>query len=263
MSKLRKLLFKPGAFFRDMLKKRGFICDFPSVDAENLFVVSHLGQLHQVQSLIRFERTGKNYLVVLSTNANRSVPKAILNQVDRRLFLAVRECRLPLAPNKIDIPKLLRIAAIYRGLLNSTAAHSLYLLSFERHYAMLAQFARRRGLHVNLIEEGTATYKFANDGSNMAAIGKVGGIREQCHAFLIENLPVFSAIRPALGAVKAFDRAYVAFPSLIGGGFSVEETRKFFLHAGGMTVTTRVRSLVEKYKIGSEDIIYVNQKILN
>ncbi|UXC36803.1 alpha-2,8-polysialyltransferase family protein [Cupriavidus gilardii] len=260
MSKLRKLLFKPGAFFRDMLKKRGFICDFPSVDAENLFVVSHLGQLHQVQSLIRFERTGKNYLVVLSTNANRSVPKAILNQVDRRLFLAVRECRLPLAPNKIDIPKLLRIAAIYRGLLNSTAAHSLYLLSFERHYAMLAQFARRRGLHVNLIEEGTATYKFANDGSNMAAIGKVGGIREQCHAFLIENLPVFSAIRPALGAVKAFDRAYVAFPSLIGGGFSVEETRKFFLHAGGMTVTTRVRSLVEKYKIGSEDIIYVNQR---
>ncbi|MDT4813756.1 Alpha-2,8-polysialyltransferase (POLYST) [compost metagenome] len=260
MSKLTKLVTKPRLFWRDMLKKRGLVYDFPKVEAENLFILSNLGQLMQIQSLIRFEGLHNNYLVVLSTPANRSMPRSILAQADRNLFVKMRECVLPRSPNEVDIGKLTRIAALYRGLLSSTKATSLYLLSFERHYAVLAHLAQQRGLRLCLVEEGTGTYKMTDDGSNIAAVVPPRSAKARVAYALIRSFPIFAAIRPALGHVKAFDRAYVAFPRSLGNGFAVGHKERFFLHAGGMSTNARAHDLVEKYAIGRADTIYVNQR---
>ncbi|AGW93681.1 alpha-2,8-polysialyltransferase family protein [Cupriavidus sp. DF5525] len=260
MSKLTKLVDNPRLFWRDMLKKRGLVHDFPRTRADNLFILSHLGQLVQIQSLIRFQGLRNNYLVVLSTPANRSVPRAILAQVDRGLFVDVRECVLPRSPNEIDIGKLRRIAALYRDLLASTTANSLYMLSFERHYAVLATLARQASYRVNLVEEGTATYKLADDGTNMAAVVPSKQAKTRLVSGLIAVLPFLATIRPALSHVKEFDQAFVAFPRLLGSAFSIGRKERFFLHAGGMTTSARAHELVAKYSIGREDIIYVNQR---
>lgn len=260
MSKLTKLVNNPRLFWRDMLKKRERSRNFSKAKADNLFILSHLGQLMQIQSLIRFQGLRNNYLVVLSTPANRSVPRAILAQVDRGLFVDVRECILPRSPNEIDIGKLRRIAALYRDLLACTTAHSLYMLSFERHYAVLATLARQAGYRVNLVEEGTATYKLADDGTNMAAVVPSKQAKARFMSGLIAVLPFLATIRPALGHVKEFDQAFVAFPQLLGNAFSIGRKERFFLHAGGMTTSARAHELVAKYSIGREDIIYVNQR---
>lgn len=258
MSKLKKFFFHPAQFFRDARKKRLLrIFERPGRDA-NLFVVSHLNQLAQVQSLIRFERLENNYLLVLSTPADKVMPQMVRDAIVPELFTEVVQLELPRSPNNIHVGKLSRIHDLYAKAIGQLRPAQVFLLSFERHYALLGRLAVRHGARLFLVEEGTATYKIAADGRNMAGIdrGATGGPA----ALMLKAAPWLADLRPALGRVERFTGVHAAFPHLLKGAFQFDESHRFFLHAGGLTGDGRVEALIERYGITGADSIFVSQR---
>lgn len=258
MSKLRKFFFHPVLFFRDARKKKLLrIFERPEPGA-NLFVVSHLNQLAQVQSLIRFERLENNYLLVLSTPADKVMPQMVRDAIVPELFAEVVQLELPRSPNSIHVGKLSRIHGLYAKAIGQLRPAQVFLLSFERHYALLGRLAAQHGARLFLVEEGTATYKITADGRNMAGIDSAGtgGLA----ALMLKAAPWHAHLRPALGRVERFTGVYAAFPHLLKGAFQFDQSHRFFLHAGGLTRNGRIEELIERYGITGADSFFVSQR---
>ncbi|SAI74839.1 Flp pilus assembly protein TadD%2C contains TPR repeats [Bordetella ansorpii] len=258
LKKLRKLILHPVRFFRDARGKRDQPIFPAGFQGGNLFVVSHLNQLIQVQSLIRFERFSNNRLLILSTPANKVMPRTIHENVHKGLFEAVAELQLPRSPNVVRLDRLNTIAGLYRKVLRQLRPTSVFLLSFERHYAILGKFAVDQGAGIFLVEEGTATYKIGQDGENLAHIDPKGGNRFSIAA--IEHLPFYRHLRPALGRIQRFSGVYAAFPGLLRHAFQFERATRFFMHAGGLSADPHTRKQVAAYGITSRDALFVSQR---
>lgn len=217
----------------------------PKDKSENLFVISHFGQLVQVEGLIRYKKIEDNILVILYTTANKRMPELIVQKYDRSLF---KECvlfLLPLRPNDFSIFKQVYINRNYKNLVERTNAKSVFLLSFEKHYSVLASMVKERGALLNLIEEGTATYK-----SRQVQ-------EEKFYNKIICMCLVFDPhMRNAMTRWEVFDTVYGAYPRLLKGLFEAKNYEQYFAHSidAGLPVT------IQNFGITEEDMIYVNQR---
>lgn len=126
---------------------------------ENLFVITHLGQLKQMETLIVKKNLISNGLIVLYTTANFVVPQTVHDKVAKSLFDFAVFVEIPFKINQINYFKLKTVYETYVALLNANKPKTLYLNSFEGHYAILIDIAKKRGVKNILVEEGTATYK--------------------------------------------------------------------------------------------------------
>lgn len=124
----------------------------------NLFVLTHLGQLKQMEALINSKIIVNNCLVVLYTYKNLIVPKTVHDQYSK-VFDQVIFLEIPFGVNKVDFPKLRKLEKIYQRLIIATNPKNLYLNSFEGHYAILTSISKNKNISNILVEEGTATYK--------------------------------------------------------------------------------------------------------
>ena len=125
---------------------------------DNLFVITHLGQLKQMEALIVSKGIKNNCLVVLYTYRNLVVPQNVHDQYsdvfDQAVFL-----KIPFGVNRVDFSKLKSVTKNYEQLIAVSHPKNLYLCSWEAHYAILATIAKRTTAKLILVEEGTATYK--------------------------------------------------------------------------------------------------------
>lgn len=151
MNKIKLDITKPSACLLENCADTGKVFD-------NLFVLTHLGQLKQMEALIKSKNIVNNCLVVLYTSKNLIVPKTVHDQYselfDKAIFLEI-----PFGINKIDFPKLRNLEKKYQKLINLSDPKALYLNSFEGHYAVLTSIAKNKNISTILVEEGTATYK--------------------------------------------------------------------------------------------------------
>lgn len=258
LKKLRKLVLHPVRTIREVRRQPDAPVFAEVRQGGNLFVVSHLNQLIQVQSLIRFERFSNNRLLILSTPANKAMPRTIQENVGKALFEAVAELQLPRSPNVVRVDRLNTIAGLYRKVLRQLRPTRVFLLSFERHYAILGKFAVDQGAEIFLVEEGTATYKIGRDGENLAHIDPKG--RNRFSVAAIQHLPFYRHLRPALGRIQQFSGVYAAFPGLLRHAFQFERATRFFMHAGGLSTNPRTRKQVAAYGITSRDALFVSQR---
>ncbi len=129
------------------------------ISCDNLFVLTHLGQLKQMEALITSKNIYNNCLVVLYSHKNLVVPKTVHDQYSK-VFKQVVFLEIPFGINKLDFPKLKRLENHYQNLIKVSKPQNLYLNSFEGHYAILTSIAKSNSIKNILVEEGTATYKF-------------------------------------------------------------------------------------------------------
>lgn len=124
----------------------------------NLFVLTHLGQLKQMEALIKSKLIVNNCLIVLYTYKNLIVPKTVHDQYSK-VFDQVIFLEIPFGVNRIDFLKLRKLEKVYQKLIMATNPQNLYLNSFEGHYAILTSISKNKNISNILVEEGTATYK--------------------------------------------------------------------------------------------------------
>lgn len=148
----QKLEIKPGFFEFDKLQKL-------ASHATNLFIITHLGQLKQMQALICQQNLQDNLLVVLYTYKNIQVPSDVQEGIDESLFSQVIFTKIPHGLQKDNIQKNIRLNFVYKKILSLSKFKTLYINSFEGHYNIVLSLAKSAQLKLVLVEEGTATYK--------------------------------------------------------------------------------------------------------
>lgn len=258
MKKIVKLVKNPIGFTRDFI-----LCKFEPLkifyEIENLFVLTHIGQLAQAESLIRQEKLCNCCLVILYTKKNITIPNDVNNQANKELFNYIFRLKIPTSPNKINIRNFIYINNSYRNLLLNINPKEIFLFSFEKHYCLLAGRAKEKGIKINLVEEGTATYKY--DSTEEAnKIIKLGLSRnERIHYFLINNIWIFKELRPSLYIFNNFEKIFVMFPELLNKVFKFKESRKFFIYEA-LLKGEEIEQKTNNHSISSNDIIFLNQR---
>lgn len=213
---------------------------------KNLFIVSHLGQLKQVDSLIKIEGLKNNSLVILYTNRNKVMPEIIKSQACKDIFNSIQLFRIPNSPNKFTFKKSHWFVNNYSTLIKKESPSTCFVLSFENHYSILISILNKKNIKVNLVDEGTGTYKKI----------KKTLIQKAPRSGITYIDAIIDFHRPAI----KFNELFVSFPSLIDKAFRYKKINQFFLHSGGVTINNRISNLVKKYNITQNDIIYVNQR---
>jgi len=221
-------------------------------ESNNLFVISHLGQLLQIEAFIEHKNLVDNFLVVLYTEHNMIMPRLIEERYNDKKFKGIYLFKLSSFPNTLHLKKLFFMRRGYREIIDSLKPKSLYVLSFEGHYNLLLAYAKLKRGKVFLIEEGTATYK-----KNMPKIVK--GKKEKLTILFIKYLPFFNSLKIVLTRYVDFDRLYVSFPKLAQKRFQTTHTEYFFAYKT-IEESSNIKELVSKYNISSNDFIYVNQR---
>ena len=248
MSKITKLILQPKKFLNDSLWFRKDTINITN-QYKNIFIISHLGQLTQVESLIEYEQIKNCLLVILYTNKNTKVPKSIQNQYNKNLFDNSILFLLPNSPNNYKIKSLLFMRRSYEELITTVNPNNLYLLSFENHYSLLADVAKKENVNIHLIDEGTATYK-SPDLSEY----------HQKQTMLKKVIAKRLKVDKAFTWTTKFDTVYAAFPELLKSTFQANSYNRFFAHAGQFNLDDRTSKLLDTYNITSNDFIYVNQR---
>ncbi|WP_350655693.1 alpha-2,8-polysialyltransferase family protein [Psychrobacter sp. S1-30-MNA-CIBAN-0213] len=126
---------------------------------QNLFVISNLGQLKHITGIIKNKNITNCFLLVVYTESNFTVPQAIHDNFDSYIFDHVLFFKLPKNPNGTNLKNIKAMELGYRTVINTVNPENLYLNSFQFHYSILANVAKKSGLKVILIEEGLGTYR--------------------------------------------------------------------------------------------------------
>lgn len=222
----------------------------------NLFVVSRLGQLRNVQSFIRQFGAADNYLAILFTEENMALLSAIEVNIAHGLFSAVVHIKQPSRPlaqsrktNRViydQIDELLVSMSAQNGVRN------LFLCNVDAYYSFFERVvvARQLGVRLILLEEGLGTY--ANTGGRAYALDTTpdrSDLKYRARAFVLalrraaksfaalavtltswvlrrDVHEVRAALRTALitdpslryGVISHFAEAYVYFPDLVREG---------------------------------------------
>lgn len=263
MIKSELVISRPSAYyFKDFLGN-------PSVHS-NLFLLTHLGQLKQMEALIKSKDIKDNCLVVLYTFRNLIVPQIVHDQYSS-FFDSVVFLEIPFGVNKLDFAKLRLVEQDYKSLISSISPENLYLNSFEGHYAILISIAKSRSIKSILVEEGTATYKLnlskmTQDNEEdlnlkflrskfIETVGQTQLFKKlvktykynkdlfrQSKRFITEvskdervqkkliKTVGNEHLKASLQPYKDFDQAYASFPGLIKSGFGIEDVDYFLVH---------------------------------
>ena len=248
MSKTTKLIKSPLKYFRDSLWFKKINLKFYQ-EYENLFIISHLGQLNQIENLIQQENIKNNLLIILYTNKNTRVPKSIAKQVNKSLFLKINLLLLPNSPNNYKLKSLVYMNRLYKNLINDTKPQNIYTLSFENHYSLLLNIASTYKININLIDEGTATYKTRN----LSEYYKE-------HHFIKKIAAKLLNVSASFKWYTNFEKVYAAFPEELNNTFKAKEYIKFFSHAGKLEIDKKTLFLINQYNISNNDFLYVNQR---
>ena len=248
MSKLTKLVLNPKKFINDSLwfkvNKLNIIGAY-----NNVFIISHLGQLKQVESLIEYENLKNNLLIILYTKKNLRVPRSIDKQKNKTLFDNSLLYLLPNSPNNYSLKSLVHMKRNYEELLIKSKVKNLYLLSFENHYSLLAKAAKKKGINLILLDEGTASYKTPDLSEYTTS-----------QTLYKKQLAKILNVDNAFNWFTDFDEVYAAFPELLKQTFHAKKFHRFFAHAGKVEINDNTLKLIEEYKITKNDFIYVNQR---
>jgi hypothetical protein len=247
MRKFIKLLKNPKKFFLDSLWFKSH--EFNIMETyDHVFIVSHLGQLTQVEAFIKSKNINNTLLIILYTNRNRRIPKAIHNTANRHLINKIIFFQLPNYPNNYSIKSLLFMKRNYKKLLEEANPRKLYLLSFENHYSLLANIAKDKKIHISLLEEGTATYK-----------NQELSEYNQSQLFIKNLLAKILGVYSAYNVFKNFNTIYAAFPKLLKEKFNADKYHYFFAYEH-IELNNQIQYLIDKYNITNQDYIYVNQR---
>ncbi|WP_051604704.1 alpha-2,8-polysialyltransferase family protein [Helicobacter rodentium] len=246
MLDIKRMLVKPQykTYYYDANKENK--CD-------NVFYISHLGQLRQVETLIEFEKLSNNLLIIGYTNKNLEMPSFVLEQADKNKFENIICVEIMASPNYLTPGKIKQIKYIYKRLCEGITAKELYLLSIEGHYAIFAKYMKDKGVSINLMEEGTATYKFERKNNQIYINSPV--VRMGLHTKIVCKL--FGIDKDLL--VENFNKIYVAFPEKLKNVFEANEYILFFAHIN-LNVGESINKIIEEYAITSQDIIFVSQR---
>lgn len=225
----------------------------------NLFVISHLGQLAQIEEIIHREKLLDCALIILYTRKNLKMPHLVKEEANKSLFKQIFLLRIPNLPNKIHIKNLIKTNNTYKKIIDELKPSKLFILSFEKHYALLANYAKHKGCLVNLVEEGTATYKYDDYQQAISAVTATFSKEEKRNAFLIKTLPLFKEIRPALGIFRDFHTLYAVNPQALSNVFNASKYQEFFLYENIQANQEDIK-IQQKYNISNQDIIFLNQR---
>lgn len=256
--KLKKLMFRPIEFLKD-----SWLFDYNSLEehkkTKNLFVISHLGQLAQIESLIKRDKLLNCVLVIVYTRKNKEMPKLVRDRANKTLFNRVLLLAIPSFPNKIHIKNLVKINNTYKKMIDEISPSRLFVLSFEKHYCLLLSYAKSKKIIVNLVEEGTATYKYDNYEQANQVILNSFSKEERRKAFLIKRLPMFKELRPVLEIYRDFNTVYAIYPELMSRIFNAKHYVEFFLYEN-IKITSETVKINSQYNIRENDIIFLNQR---
>ncbi|HGH0134174.1 TPA: alpha-2,8-polysialyltransferase family protein [Neisseria meningitidis] len=245
LKKIKKALFQPKKFFQDSmwLTTSPFYLTPPR---NNLFVISNLGQLNQVQSLIKIQKLTNNLLVILYTSKNLKMPKLVHQSANKNLFESIYLFELPRSPNNITPKKLLYIYRSYKKILNIIQPAHLYMLSFTGHYSYLISIAKKKNITTHLIDEGTGTYAPLLESFSY-------------HPTKLERYLIGNNLN-IKGYIDHFDILHVPFPEYAKKIFNAKKYNRFFAHAGGISINNNIANLQKKYQISKNDYIFVSQR---
>lgn len=244
LKKIRKFIFHPVQFVRESFWFAvPYFSNKVKPNQGSLFVVSTLGQLHQMEALISRNNITGGMLVILYTQKNMSMPKLIYDVANKSVFRCIYQFELPTGLGDFNLKKFNFIKRGYSSLLKEVQAKELYMASFAGHYSLLLKLATNRGLETHLVEEGSGTYTPLVDCYNP---GKIES--KKLKGYLSTE-----------GYFYKFDHIHVAFPELLKSVFKAESYNRFFAHLGGKTLDKNIFSLQEKYNVSSDDYIYVSQ----
>ncbi|UXZ04104.1 alpha-2,8-polysialyltransferase family protein [Moraxella nasicaprae] len=295
---------------------------------KNLFVVTHLGQLKQMESLIQQKQLKNNLLVILYTMKNLDTPKMVVDNISQNCFSGAITVEIPVGINKISYSKLNEVQKTYGKILNAINFDDLYVNSFEGHYAILLNMAKNKKRGTILVEEGTAIYKPISEMPTqqyslskykkvdfkflkshfMTTIGetqifkkgvkikknikkptdifpvyKKVGIKQSdiLDGKLLKQIKNFALsidkdlgvqrdfiriggngyLKSALSAYVDFDKVYASSPKLLADTFKNSVFERFFIYDWlDEESVAYAKSLIAKYKIGHNDILFLNQR---
>lgn len=258
LKKTLKFCSNPIRFFKDSwLFKHKYLEE--QYKTENLFVISHLGQLAQVEALIKKEAFLNCVLVILYTRKNIKMPELTRKNANKSLFRRVLLLEIPTYPNKIHIKNLIQMNNSYQRMIDEIKPHRLFVFSFEKHYGMLLAYAAKKNIAVNLIEEGTATYKYDSIEDANEKIKKSFSLKEKVKAKFILTLPLLSELRPSLSIYNRFNTIYSVDSKALEKVFFAKKYQYFFLYEN-IEADFLVKSIQKKYNITSKDIVFLNQR---
>jgi len=129
----------------------------------NLFVVSRVGQVRNVQTFITAFGATNNHLAVLYTAANPTLSDGIRSAIRDELFSEVTFVEQPLRPVTQGRKKNAVIASQIDGLLRGAldaGVTDVYLCNANAYYSLFERLIDSEGytLSLNLLEEGLTTY---------------------------------------------------------------------------------------------------------
>ncbi|MEA3315924.1 MAG: alpha-2,8-polysialyltransferase family protein [Campylobacterota bacterium] len=248
LGKVKKLIRSPKKFFLDSWLFRTE--DFLEIgNYKNLFIISHLGQLHQVESLIEIEKLEECFLVILWTKKNIKMPKLVQNSINKNLISNSMLLLLPNSPNNYKLKSLRLMQNNYNKLIDTVNPQNLYMLSFENHYVLLSDYAKKNNIPINLIDEGTGSYKSREQSEYK--------VRTNLLKKILGNFLGLSAVE---NWYTEYDKVYASFPELLKGTFKANEYIKFSAHSGKFNLDIKTKKLIDYYGITNNDFLYVNQR---
>lgn len=247
--KLKKLIFKPKLFFNDSWffnanNKTKELLSGKRFNCKNIFIISNLGQLKKAEEFIRRFNKRNNGLIVLATEKNLQMPKIILEQMEKKLFLSANLLVIPVFPNSFSFQKAVWFHNVYKHIVDVSNARHAYFMSYEYHYAIFLSLFKQKNIRCSLIEEGTGTYKRISQ-SRLANINLFSGYLNAMKSFRYPDL--------------RYEKVYGSFPELLKETFQAKEFVEF-TNVPSVKLSPKVSMVISKYNLTSHDIIYVNQK---
>ena len=246
MSKLTKLIKHPFMFFKDLRLLHGINKFENQKTYKNMFVISNLSQLNIIKNIIKYENIENIVLVILYTNANKKMPQIVFNEAKKDKFNEIILFLLPNSPANLNLASFIIMNKDFKKLINIYKPKYLYMLSFEAHYNVLANIAKNNNTELILIDEGTGTYKDKKD-LNLSIAKKI--------------IWQFFKLDDAFKWANNFSKIYALAPDILKDNFNADEYIKFSPHLNRFDdIDNATLSLIQKYNITSNDIIYTNQR---
>lgn len=220
----------------------------------NVFIITRLGQLRNVHTLIEQESLQHNVLVIMYTVRDKGLLLNLQSAYREDLFEDVLYLELPAFPLRPGRKRSEKIYTAMEEVLKTVhddhAAKELYICNIDNYYVYLERIIADHGysMAINLFEEGLTTYKITSgeslqkkeDPPNKSDVRKAwNGFKKalkkfvfntgilflQCLGFIIRKPMVSCAYKlwsriavdkkHRFGIIRDLNKAYVCFPEMV------------------------------------------------